>query len=138
LVLRRAERLLNSFGFKRVLRFGRCFRHSAMRIHFKESSYELSRMGLVVSKKMGNAVARNLIKRRLREMFRRSKTQLPFTQDVVFIPNPAHGPATLEEYQHVFDEFIEWVRRNRQHPSSNRRGRPSGGERRPRKKRGKS
>ena len=108
-----------------------------MRIHFKESSHELSRMGLVVSKKNGNAVARNLIKRRLREVFRRSKMRLPFTQDVVFIPNPAHGLATLEEYQHVFDEFVEWVKRNRHRQGSNRGGRPRSRQRGARKSGGK-
>lgn len=121
---RRSERLLNSFGFKRVLRYGCCFRHGVMRVHFKESSRELSRMGLVVSKKMGNAVARNLIKRRLREIYRRSKSRLPYTQDVVLIPDSGHGPATLAEYQLAFDAFIEWSKR----PRPEKKGRKSRGK----------
>lgn len=38
---------------------------------------QVNRLGLTVSKKVGGAVERNTIKRRLREVFRRRKTELP-------------------------------------------------------------
>ena len=43
------------------------------------------RLGLVTSSKVGIAVKRNLIKRRLREIFRINKHKFKFGTDIVFI-----------------------------------------------------
>ncbi len=43
------------------------------------------RLGITVSKKVGNAVRRNRIKRVIREFFRLHKTQLAESQDIVII-----------------------------------------------------
>ena len=45
----------------------------------------LPRLGLTVSRKVGNAVARNHVKRRVREFFRRNRSQFLATRDYVCI-----------------------------------------------------
>ncbi len=52
-----------------------------------------TRLGLTVSKKVGDAVARNLVKRRLRELFRLHKGWFPPARDIVIIARP--GTAAL-------------------------------------------
>jgi len=47
-----------------------------------------SRFGITVSRKVGNAVIRNRVKRWLREGIRRHRTQVSGCWDVVFIANP--------------------------------------------------
>lgn len=48
----------------------------------------LRRMGLVTSRKIGTAVERNRVKRRLREIFRLNKHSLAPSLDIIFIPRP--------------------------------------------------
>jgi len=52
------------------------------------NTFQWSRLGLTVSKKIGNAVQRNLVKRRLREYFRLHKAHLPRSRDIVFTAKP--------------------------------------------------
>jgi len=46
---------------------------------------ERSRLGLVVSRRVGGAVERNRTKRVVREWFRQCRSQLPFNADFVVI-----------------------------------------------------
>ncbi len=56
------------------------------------------RLGLSVSRRVGNAVHRNRIKRRLREAFRLIQPTMPAGYDLVIIVKP-HAPKPMQEYR---------------------------------------
>lgn len=46
----------------------------------------MTRIGIATSKKLGNSVVRNRIKRIVREVFRRNRKLFPASSDIVVIP----------------------------------------------------
>jgi ribonuclease P protein component len=58
---------------------------------------EWSRLGLVVSRKVGAANRRNLVKRRLREWFRLTRSLFKAPIDLVVIARPGAAGLTAEE-----------------------------------------
>ena len=95
--IERERRLRKREDFQRVLSFGRSRADNYLVLKLVEGTGTISRIGLVTSKKVGGAVERNRVRRKLREIFRVT-TVKPVT-DLVFIArsSSAKAPfATLE------------------------------------------
>ena len=60
------------------------------------------RLGLSVSKKVGTAVKRNGVRRRLKEIFRSSSSGLPEDLDFVISARPAAAEASFSELNEEF------------------------------------
>ena len=73
------------------------------------------RLGLSVSRKVGTAVRRNRIKRRVRESFRLLQHDLPQGYDLLVVVRP-HEPLLLADYQKLLSAMLvklhnTWTRR---------------------------
>ena len=123
-------RLKQRREFLRVQRGGRKhqLRHfivfAAPCVPARESSSEPSptRLGITVTRKVGNAVQRNRIKRLVREVFRQNRERLPSGIDLVFV---AKQGAAEADFAGVLADFEALLRR----------GQLVGGERRERRDR---
>ena len=51
----------------------------------KQNRRDITRLGITVSKRVGNSVKRNRIKRSIREFFRLSKQQIPKGYDIMIV-----------------------------------------------------
>ncbi len=96
--------LKSSAEFRRVSREGRRWAGPAFVMQLlKKNDDENFRLGLTVSRKVGNAVTRNRAKRRLREMVRHTlKTRALKSIDIVLIANTS---ATTRDFKEMTDDF---------------------------------
>jgi len=89
--LKKDERVLKSSEFRRALQKGRRFRSSHLTLIAFLKHFGKVRLGLTVSRKVGNAVVRNRIKRRLREIVRLQRRRFSRPWDLVIIAQPGAG-----------------------------------------------
>ncbi len=100
-----ADRLHRSAEFLRLQRNGVRFQspHFVLYAGILEAEPERSRLGVTVSRRIGNAVVRNRVKRRVREIFRKViRERLPSGTSIVVI---ARGGAGALESAIIGDEL---------------------------------
>jgi ribonuclease P protein component len=106
--LRPSERLRHPHEFQHVFRHGTKLVTSTFILHILPTSASCSRLGMAVSKRVGNAVVRNRVKRLIRELFRQHKAIFQPTCDVVFVARHYAAEASLEE---LTRQFLSLLRR---------------------------
>lgn len=101
-----AQRLRSKGDFHRVIRSGvRSGRRNVVLYALVDpvsAEQHDPRAGLIVSKAVGNAVHRNLIKRRLRSLIRESKGRFP---DGTLLVARALAPAGTSNYSQLSEDF---------------------------------
>lgn len=67
---------------------------------------DLFAVGIVVSKKVGKAVVRNKVKRRIRAFLRENTSQLPTNLKIIIITKPEAATASWQEIKLELTEFL--------------------------------
>lgn len=99
---RKITRLTDSPEFEKVYRQGAAYRGKFFAMHAFPNELGTVRLGLSVSKKVGNAVTRNAVRRRLREIFYAVSPGIPEDLDIVVSARPAAAKASFEELREEF------------------------------------
>jgi ribonuclease P protein component len=131
------NRLRLNREFQRVYRHGRSWAHPLLALHVLQRPSG-KRAGISVSKKVGKAVQRNGVRRRLREVLR---ARLPHWKDGFDVILVARAPAAAAEFGALGGAVEELARRARlarepEAPSDTPFIMPSGGRARPERPRG--
>ncbi len=90
LVFGKDRRILRNSDYRRIYKSGKRIQSSFFTVIYRQnhskSDSKSPKLGLSVSKKLGKAHERNLMKRRLREIFRIHQFELKENGEFVFIP----------------------------------------------------
>lgn len=92
-------RLRKSQEFDRIREQGESWRDHHLKVNTARNGLEYSRFGFIVSRRVGGAVTRNLIKRRLRTIVSGLLPEIRDGYDVVVIATPAAAQATYQELE---------------------------------------
>jgi ribonuclease P protein component len=102
------EKLLNREEFVNLNRSGRRHHTRHFVLIFKKNGLSFARLGITVSKKIGNAVQRNRVKRLIREFFRLHRDHFPKGFDFVIA---AKRNAISLNYSDLTEELSEGLTR---------------------------
>lgn len=78
-------RLRRNIEFKNVYNHGKNYWNRNLVLYIKKNGLEETRVGYTITKKIGNAVVRNKIRRRMQEIYRLNFSRVKDGYDLIFI-----------------------------------------------------
>jgi ribonuclease P protein component len=108
---RRSDRILHNAEYRRVSRAGRRLadREFVLLVAPRVSRVESTapRLGITASRKVGNAIVRNRVKRNVREWFRRDRGRMAEGLDFVVIARKGSGDLAGREIRARLTQLLE-------------------------------
>jgi ribonuclease P protein component len=110
--MERRLRLRDEADFRRVRAGGRAWANRGLTLLVAPNALPHNRYGFVVSKRVGKAVTRNLVKRRLREILRQLDRagRIPPGHDLALIVRPALAEASFAEARDAVTDLLARAR----------------------------
>ena len=106
------NRLRKTKEFQKVFRANRKIRSNYFAFLYLPNKSDVSRFGLVVSKKVGKAHVRNLVKRRMREVIRTNMFNIPQGFDYVIVAYPQITDLSFQSLQKELTQKFGLVNTN--------------------------
>ena len=105
--MKREQRLRAPAEFRRVRdQAPRGWPNRFLVLYVAPNELDRARVGITVSSRVGNAVVRNRVRRRLREALRARLERLASGHDIVVVARPASAEATWSELSSALDAAL--------------------------------
>ena len=95
--MKRATTVKENYEFRRIYAKGKSGVSPCLVVYCRPNRRENNRLGVTVSAKIGHAVVRNRVRRRLREIFRLSQPEMKQGYDVILVARSRAVKATYRE-----------------------------------------
>lgn len=102
------ERIKKNSQFKYIYNRGKSFADPNLVLYIVRNNKNTLRLGITVSKKIGNAVIRNRVKRLIRESFRLSRHRFKYGYDIIFV---ARGLSRQGIYKNIEKSVINLMKK---------------------------
>ena len=96
--MQRTISLKENREFVRVYRRGKNIVGDCLVLYYRRNNLGVNRLGLTASKKIGKAVARNRVRRLIRENYRQIEERIPLSYDIVIV---ARVKAAASDYYKI-------------------------------------
>lgn len=100
------QSLKKNCDFKKVYRTGKSFANKYLVMYAKENNLNTNRLGISVSKKIGNSIVRHRITRLIRESYRLSEEKILQGLDIVVV---ARVGAKDKSYQEIKSALMHLI-----------------------------
>ena len=101
------EGLKKNDDFRSAYKNGRVKSHPLLTLYVKENRTETNRLGVVVSKKVGNSVVRHRVKRLVKENYRLSEQEYKRGYDLIFVARPDAKTAGFYEIKEAVEALLQ-------------------------------
>ncbi len=108
--MKRRLRLRKRADIERVRALKRSWAHPLLVLYVAPNDLGITRIGVSVSRKVGSAVVRNRVKRRIREAARLRYEELVQGYDLLFIARPAAAEADWQAIREAVDSLLRRAR----------------------------
>ena len=106
-MLKRVNRLKKRYQFNYVYKSGEHYSGEHIVLYTASSKTKNIKVGLAVTKKVGHAVVRNKIRRRLREIIKKQLPNLKQNYNIIVVARENVTEASFEQLNLEFDKLIK-------------------------------
>lgn len=100
------ETLKTNREFERVFRKGKSAGHRDLVILGRKNRSKIFRVGFCISRKAGNAVSRNKLRRRLKEIIRELESELQPQWEIVIVAKETTTSLNFQELRHLTRKLL--------------------------------
>ncbi len=108
--MKKVYRLRKRRDFEYTYRKGRSIANAFLVLVYRRSKFSITRAGFTVSRKYGNAVKRNKIRRQLKEIYRKRIPYLKPGFDLIFIVRKNAYQIEFEKLENAVDNLLRRAR----------------------------
>jgi ribonuclease P protein component len=110
ILIKKYETVKRKEEFNDIIKTCHFLKNKYFIIYIKKNEYNFNRFGIAISKKVGNAVTRNKLKRQVRAIINNIKTSFPKSYDYIIMIKKECNIANFQEKQEKLIELTKEIK----------------------------